>query len=149
MKKNESAIGNDNVETGLARLAELKSEHGFEVLVTLWPHFSDTHIHEVGEMAFLGHRMNPGIHEFAKRHELKVFPLAPAFKADLAKYSQKKAPRRKSPSPRWSYTQGDGTHPSKRGAEIAAVALSEEIKALLQRERRQSPKHGESLKTEG
>lgn len=110
-----STLGDDNVAEGLARLAELSRERGFDVLVAVWPRFLDDGVVDVHFM-----REDPGqliVERLAAADGLPVFRLSDAFRGDAVA-------RGPGVNPRLLYTVGDKLHPSEEGCRVAAAAIA-------------------------
>ena len=124
---NTAAIGDSNVDEAFDILAELKHRHDFEVLIAIWPLFSDRatyypkHLFAVYESKLLL------VEKLAKKYEFSTFRMDGIFKEDLKKRIADLPKRKKPYSPNWIYTVGDGTHPSKLGSLVAAKGLKDFI----------------------
>lgn len=119
---NRQAIGDNNVVAGFARLRELALEHGFAPVVAIWPDFG---VDELGDQ----HPM-PGdserllVERLAAMYGLPSVRLSDWFRRDLAAQ-----PAGTSPRARYSF-QGDGLHPNREAAGMAARALHEVVAEL-------------------
>lgn len=128
MNENIAALGDDNVESGMKLLAQLSVENHFRARVFLWPVFNDSGIEEpwpknadrgAAELPVEILMNDLGI----ENHRLSDF-----FREDFQKKLAAASPKRKRPlTPRWVYTIGDGTHPSKLGAVAAAEGIFEVV----------------------
>lgn len=121
-----SSIGEGNVEEGFDILSKLSKEAKFRVAIALWPGFGDRTINPPAPTVRSADGSDLLVTYLAKERGFEVIDLAPFFKADHAKHTKPGAKR--PASPRWLYTVGDGTHPSLRGAKVAARALSAKIR---------------------
>lgn len=121
------AIGENNVEVGLALLRQLADEHGFEVLIAIWPDFTDTGIFDIEDREHYPAPHLPGqnakdeneplvIELLAKRYGFTTARMSRAFKDDYASREGNE------PLVRY-YTDGDGMHANERGSRVAAKAL--------------------------
>ncbi len=122
---NQNALGDSNIADGMALLSQLAAEHTFKVQVFLWPYFTDRGIEEPRPIDSRGDTGPLLIETIARNYGIPSYRLSPFFKDDFDKF---KASRTTKPgkkiSPRWTYTIGDGIHPSERGAETAARAIA-------------------------
>jgi len=118
---NSEAVGDNNVAEGLVRLRELADQYGFEAAIAIWPKFTDEEILDV-------HFMPRGSEELiverlAKANGIPTFRFSEHFRRDLEAKSGER-------NPRLRYTTGDGMHPSRHGARIAAAAIQKELANL-------------------
>jgi len=140
---NSERVGVDNVRRGLAALKELSEREGFETLIAVWPSFSDTEIFS-SEDQFA--RANSAkklpirplrVELIAREYSIPTLRLHTHFQGHLlektAEFHMWKTP----PSPNWSYTVGDGMHPSRRGAKVAARALAPILRENLLPQKKQ------------
>lgn len=116
---NQHAIGENNVVDGLQLLRELADEHGFEVVVAVWPGFTNNDIEYPDKMFMPGSR-DLIVGKLARANGLDVVGLREAFRD----HWQAQSPR---PNPRLHYTIGDEMHPSPLGHRVAAEILHEFI----------------------
>jgi len=117
---NREAIGDDNVVEGFELLRKLADEHGFRVLVAVWPRFTDESIDDTDPM--------PGgdglvVERLAAAAGLPTFRFSDAFR-------QHRAALDEPVNPRLRYTLGDHIHPNPEGCWVAAVALKQELDLL-------------------
>jgi len=113
-RRNRTAIGEDNVVTGLTLLASLSQEHRFAVLVAIWPSFLDDSIVDLHPMP--GPDETLIVERLARSVGLPTVRLAPFFRTHRANHPEVT-------NPRVAYTSGDRLHPSALGARLAAEAL--------------------------
>lgn len=131
LSHNKSAVGEDNVGRGFEMLRTLSEQHGFKVLVVLWPQFGDRAILEpVAPGQAPGSDKSLG-QELAERYGLRTYQLRPAFTKDFAARQKKQKKRKRPLTPRWTYTTGDGIHANELGARVAASALEIPITEIL------------------
>jgi lysophospholipase L1-like esterase len=122
LRVNEAAIGENNVIEGMARLNQLALQHGFKVLVAIWPTFTDDKIFDTpilpdGEDEVVGVRL-------AEMSGLPTLRLSAGFRSHHQ--------RTERDNPRLDYTaHGDGMHPNALGSEVAAEALKRAIEGEL------------------
>lgn len=113
--RNREAIGANNVVTAFERLHELANQHGFRVLIAIWPDFRREGIADFENES--GPRLL--VERLAATHGLPTIRLAPAFRGHFAEVNA-------APDPRTFYTvDADGMHPNRTGAEVAAGILKE------------------------
>ena len=117
-RRNRDALGGDNVNCGLRRLAELSRTQRFGTLIALWPEFLDAAINDP-----VNPQTENSIQVLAPKHGFEPIPLAPYFRKDYARRCPSGA--RECDGPKALYTIGDGMHPSVLGAHVAAQALQE------------------------
>lgn len=111
---NRRAIGENNVNEGLARLSELADRHGFETIIAIWPRFSNDAITDIHTMPD-----NPRelvIERLARMHGIKSVRLSSFFQRHWDSMADRSNPRR-------FYSIGDKIHPSIEGGRVAAQAL--------------------------
>ncbi|MCB0320201.1 MAG: SGNH/GDSL hydrolase family protein [Bdellovibrionales bacterium] len=128
LEQNKQAIGDNNVEDGLTLLREISNKNDLSVLVVAWPRFSDDKIFYSSEMYENGQLR---IGELASKYNFPFLSLVELYQNDFHQRVSALPPNAKRPSPMWSYTIGDGTHPNPRGAEMAAKFLGNAIKELF------------------
>ncbi len=116
------SLGEDNVESGLARLRELADTHGFEVLIAIWPRFTGEKIYNPPEH-FVG--MDSGkmrIEEKASRYKFKTLKLSDNFvEHNLARIKAGDSTIAQ------AYYAPDQIHPSAKAAKIVAKFLYKEV----------------------
>jgi len=117
---NRRALGDNNVEDGLALLRQLAEAHGFEVIIAPFPLFTDSTIEYTDAMRMPDRPDDLIVERLARRHGLKTVRLLDRFQHDW----QSLSPR---PSPREYYTIGDEMHPSAAGHRATAEILKEVI----------------------
>lgn len=124
------AIGEDNVENGVQLLKELALEHGFRVLIGIWPQFRDDEIVDIETHGMFNYadRAFPvddsgtlAIEEIARRNGIPTFRFSRHFRAHW------KAHPSLVRNPRTYYTEEDGLHPVLEGARVAAEALKAQL----------------------
>lgn len=126
LKDNAQAIGPSNVEQGLQLLKQLATDHNFDVVIAIWPYFTDREILAIEGEATSDSKQLLQIEQLAKDFSFPTLRLSPYFEKDFReRVLQTPQKRRRRPSPRWNYTIGDGTHPSEQGAKLAAEAIRE------------------------
>jgi hypothetical protein len=122
---NQNALGDSNIADGMELLSKLAAEKNFKVQVFLWPYFTDGAIEEPRPIENRNDTEPLLIETLAQQYGIQTHRLSPFFIEDFEKF---KASRTTKPgkkiSPRWTYTIGDGIHPSERGAETAARAIA-------------------------
>jgi tetratricopeptide (TPR) repeat protein len=115
---NRRATGDNNVADGLRRLSELRLEHGFEVVVAIWPMFED---HEIVDRHYMPDASDQLVVErLARLYDLDTYRLSDSFRHHWQSHG-------KEASPRATYTCGDGMHPSPVGAQVAAESLHDVV----------------------
>ena len=144
IKKYLDAMGDNNVEDGLRLLRELSGEHGFGVLMAIWPHFHGQDILD-GESRGAydyGHDISAvdedtplTIEGIAGQNGIRAFRLSGYFRSHLKTHPSAAEDAEK------YYTNDDGMHPSPGGARVAAEAL----KAILD----SNPEYLERRKPDG
>ncbi len=125
---NAIAIGKNNVHEGLKEFRLLSEKHGFRPLIVAWPSFSDDQIYYSKHEYSASNPSRLRIEDIASENGLSVFRLDSYFQQNFAEGALEKG---RGHSPRWTYTNGDGMHPSKYGAKIAADGLRVPIENLL------------------
>ncbi len=121
------AIGDQNVEQGLRQLKAISQQHGFRVLLAIWPGFADHFIADIWAPPEFEDSLS--VLRTAADQGIPAFRLAEYFRRDWVAAGE--------PNPRTHYTIGDTLHPSPRGAAVAAMALRQFLAA-----------HGEFLPSE-
>ena len=129
-RRNEEAIGDNNVETGFRELATLGHEHGFPVTIAIWPTFLEDGIVDEGHPTGPRYRLDERskVIRLSRRNGFPTIALSAAFQSD---YEARCAAPANCVSPSALYTTGDGLHPSPLGAEVAAAALRETVRTLV------------------
>jgi lysophospholipase L1-like esterase len=112
---NDQAIGDNNVAQGFERLAQLADEHGFSPVVAIWPTFGNDGIFD---RPFLpGDDTELIVERLAGMYGIPTYRVSGRLEEILGPFDG-------SFNPRLRYTlDGDGTHPTRECAEIAAPAL--------------------------
>lgn len=123
LSENSSAIGDNNVEEGIRLLAELAAQHNFEAAVLLWPYFTDWNIHEPWPLDEENRGGPLPVEILAERYGIQSYRISEYFKNDFANTASQERKSKYRRTPRWTYTIGDGIHPSERGAEAGAKAI--------------------------
>ena len=127
---NQDALGDSNIADGMALLSKLAAENNFKARVFLWPYFTDGTIEEPRP---IDNRRDTGsllVETLAQQYGIESHRLSPFFLEDFDKFKASKTTKPgKKISPRWTYTIGDGIHPSERGAETAARAIASILKS--------------------
>jgi tetratricopeptide (TPR) repeat protein/lysophospholipase L1-like esterase len=119
VERNQKAIGLNNVVVGLRRLAALSRDHGFEVLVAIWPRFLNDRIEDGPFMP--GSTTDLVVERLSRMVGLRAERLSAHFERHRASLGPKV-------NPRLHYTvNGDSMHPSAEGCRVAAEALREAI----------------------
>lgn len=125
-KKHKDSLGENNVQTGFRLLAKLQKEHDFDLMIPLWPSFSDRQIHysdEEGNPVLNGELP---VERFAEESGLKTIRMDTAFNNNFNSLPPRKAGSRVA-TPKWMYTIGDGTHPSIYGSKIGAKVIAKHL----------------------
>jgi tetratricopeptide (TPR) repeat protein len=117
---NRRALGDNNVVDGLSMLRQLAEEHGFEVIITPFPLFTDTEILYTDAMRMPDRPDDLIVERLARTHGLQTVRLLDGFQNDWQSLSPP-------PNPRRYYTIGDEMHPSAAGHRVAAEVLREVI----------------------
>lgn len=118
---NRDAIGDNNVVEGFKRLREMADREGFQPLVAIWPRFLDDRIVDVPLVS--ASDPAPVAERLAAMHGLPAARLSTIFQRHEARMEG-------ALNPRHYYTSGDGLHPSREGAAVAAAGLQELIEEL-------------------
>jgi tetratricopeptide (TPR) repeat protein len=113
------AIGENNVVEGFQQLQALSVEHDFEVLIAIWPSFTEDGIED---RQFLPGDDDLVVEQLAWAHGFPTVRLSLAFRRDWDSHVDK-------PRPDWYYSNGDGMHPSPIGSRVAAAALHQILTA--------------------
>lgn len=121
ISEHAAVVGPNNVEQGFKLLFDLQREFGFEVVIATWPQFTDKAIYYDTNQYLDNSRNVLRVEELSRQQGFQVVRLDKAFEEHLKK--SRRGSRFRRPSPKWSYTIGDGTHPSKDGARVASEAL--------------------------
>ena len=129
LERHRSALGEDNVRRGVELLRELADEHGFRVLIAIWPSFQrDGILDRPGP-----HELDPDtgslrIERLARESGLETVRLSGPFQTDW----QARQPQAGASDPERFYTRDATTdimHPNATGARVAAGILVELIEA--------------------
>ena len=123
LQRNRSAIGDNNVVDGLARLRELAVEHGFEPLIAIWPWLTNDAIRNMFPMP-------DGDGDLVIERLARMYDIS---SVRLSRYFDEHRDRYDVPDPRLAYSIGDGMHPSQKGCTVAAEALKRIVADLQQR----------------
>ncbi len=121
-ERNKKAIGGNNVEKGISMFSELARENNFRAMIAIWPWFSETKISDERHFTIPENNQRLLIEEYAERFSIPTVRLSKLFQEDY-QMRLKKGFRSETDTPRALYTTGDGTHPNKLGAEVAAKAI--------------------------
>lgn len=126
IKRHLLEMGDSNVHRAIPELAQLSREHGFRVLIGLWPMFREDSILQLESW---GGEVRPvfetptEIERLAAEHGIPAFRFAgyfaDDFKAALARAGDAAI------DPKNFYTDGDDMHPNAAGSAVAAAALAE------------------------
>jgi lysophospholipase L1-like esterase len=119
------SIGSDNVENGIGRLKRLALEHEFQVMLLLWPDFTDDGIFDVEtHPGHKGESMDGTlfIERLAQQYKIPTVRLSEFFRQDFSVVTQ----HGKNPSltPKALYTV-DGMHANLSGCHVAAEAMEQ------------------------
>lgn len=120
-------IGENNRERGFKLLHELSLKYHFNVIIISWPYFTDDKILEADSPEILPEKYDQSLESLTDPYKFPIVRLAQRFKEDFEKRKPTMKSRRRI-TPRWTYTIGDGTHPSPLGALVAADILQEQFK---------------------
>ena len=120
------AMGTNNVVDGLQMLEQLAKEHGFQVVVAVWPGFEPGRIIEWSDYTVGGIDESETIARLAPAHGFSLIRLAPYFQQHLSEVGLDVDPAE-------YFTTGDRMHPSVVGANVAAQALLPICRELLER----------------
>ena len=113
---NRRATGDNNVAEGLSRLSDLAAEHGFEVLIAIWPGFLDNSIRDAHFVPEDPSRLV--VEGLASLYGIPTVRLSDYFRRAWRATGAEV-------SPRLRYSIGDELHPSAEGNRVAAEALRE------------------------
>lgn len=116
-----------SVEKGIKELKDLSLKHGFDLLVVVWPRFSNTnrHVKDLGEFYPFRYQLShlAAVEDICKRYRIDQYELAHYFIEDynnkLSALNQAWLPS----SLNVTYTIGDTCHPNEYGSGVAARAL--------------------------
>lgn len=117
------AIGDNNIEDGLKLIAQLAENYSFKVTVILWPYFTDSAISEPWPISAPSTDGPLLIETLSERYGFKSYRLTSLFEQDFIKTAATSPKSRNRRTPRWTYTIGDGIHPSEVGAQVGATAI--------------------------
>ncbi|RIL08260.1 MAG: hypothetical protein DCC75_09385, partial [Proteobacteria bacterium] len=67
------------------------------------------------------------VHQIAAEVNIPIIELAHYFRRDFMGKKKKTRTSNRKASPRWIYTQGDGTHPNEHAAQLAAEFVKRKI----------------------
>jgi lysophospholipase L1-like esterase len=114
------ALGEGNVDAGLALLRELSARHSFDCFVVIWPFFLEETVDDA-ELDRVPRKGLLAIERIAPRHGIPTYRLSEYFIQDHVRRSREDG--------RWSspielYSIGDSMHPSPVGARVAAEAIA-------------------------
>jgi len=129
LRRNTAAFGPDNVDAGLALLADLAREHRFGVLIAIWPGFGRHQIFDPRGLFEDESRRVTKVERVAAQHGLDSVRLSEHFREHYRTVVEGHRGSDPVPSPEDYYTF-DGMHPQPRGARATA-----EILARILRER--------------
>jgi tetratricopeptide (TPR) repeat protein len=118
LARHRETIGDRNVLDGLRLLRELADRERFRPWLAIWPLFLDEAVidpHPVGD----GERLV--VEAIAASFRIPTIRLSPTFREHVRSEAID--------NPRRAFTIGDGLHPSRTGARIAAFALSAALAA--------------------
>jgi tetratricopeptide (TPR) repeat protein len=120
LRRNQRAIGDDNVSAGLARLRKLADASGFRCVVAIWPRFEktgvlDANLLPAGTLA---------VEQLAWEQGIATVRLSESFARHQAQHPDARNPRDR-------YSQGDTMHPSVEGCRVAAAALEQILAQLV------------------
>ncbi len=115
---NQQALGNNNVADGFQLLRELSKEHGFEVIVGIWPAFTDTAVMDLHVLPDKPDHLV--VEHLAWSNGIPTFRFSPHFRRDW----EGRTHSQDVTTPRRFYTvNADTMHPSPQAAQIAARVL--------------------------
>ena len=120
------AVGNNNVADGLARLAALSKAKGFDVLIAVWPRFTEAAVVDVDRDGVVAADNALTVETLAAQSGLPTLRLSKAYRQAY----QHQAGRDN--TPRALFAQRDGMHPSPEGATVAAEAIKRYLVAHVQ-----------------
>ncbi|MCE9557014.1 MAG: tetratricopeptide repeat protein [Planctomycetes bacterium] len=118
---NRQSIGENNVVVGLDRLSELSRQHGFTLLIAVWPRFTDTSAVDANFMPAGGDQLV--IEQLGRMFRIPTVRLSQDFLKDISQ-------RQSAVNPRLLYTIGDEMHPSAEGGRVAANSLKYHLEQL-------------------
>ena len=121
VRRNQVAIGDNNVAEGLRRFHQLADRHRFHPLVAVWPRFLDDRIADVCFMPQGGEQLV--VEHLAAMHNIPSVRLSEFFRRHRAELGG-------NANPRLRYSAGDELHPSPEGARVAAEALEQALADL-------------------
>ena len=126
--RHQEAIGRNNVVAGLSRLKQLSEEHGFPVVVMVWPVFMDAAVVDVEgkdlnqlKIVEAGQRMH--VEQLCDKLGLPVVRLSDAFRADFE--HQREVNASQTPERPSDTYAADLLHANLRGAVVGALAMRE------------------------
>lgn len=112
LSRNHAALGGNNVVDGLARLRAMSEEHGFDVVIAIWPRFENDAVIDPAPMPDSN---VPIVERLATMFGFPSTRLSVGFR----KHREANGVA----NPRMTYSSGDGMHPSPVGAAVAASVL--------------------------
>ncbi|MBG89881.1 MAG: hypothetical protein CMO80_23700 [Verrucomicrobiales bacterium] len=119
--RNRDAIGESNVVRALPELRELANEHGFKLLIAVWPAFLDSGIKNYpvveGEDLL--------VERLAKMNGIQLIKLDPVFREALRQQKGTQTPRE------MFSVRGDSIHPNPEAAKIAAMELQRALPEIV------------------
>jgi lysophospholipase L1-like esterase len=123
LERHAKSIGSNNVEDGIRLIKELSEEHGFELVLLVWPSFGHDEIVDVE--TYPGRRRgDPGgvlvIERIAHRYEVPSFRLSDYFRKHFSEVKENSANPSLTPL---SYYTVDGMHANSNGCRTAAEAM--------------------------
>jgi len=117
---NQQAIGDNNVVDGFRRLRALAGQHGFGVLIAIWPQFTNSNVVDLHAMPD-----DPSsliVERLARQFGLPTVRLSARFKRWLGEGGER--------NPRLRFTIGDGLHPSVEGCRVTADAIRDALESF-------------------
>ena len=143
VKQHLLGIGDDNVRQGLTLLRELSQEHGFKVLIGMWPLFDETGIYQVESSD--PERLVPvppgetlRVEKLALENRLSTFRFGPPFIRDYQRRQEEEGPAWNQ-NPMDFYCDGDPMHPNPTASEVAAETIAAFLKSYPEFLRRPLP----------
>lgn len=123
VKRHLRATGDNNVENGLELLSKISNENGIQTAILIWPQFSDKHIvnrnSPESKVIYLNDARKLKIELIAEKYQIPSFRLSDYFQEYLKELVEKDGG---SVNPKKYFTT-DGTHPTRKGAEVTAKAI--------------------------
>ena len=125
MKHYLDTLRDDNVPQGFKRLRSMADEHGFDLVLLIWPRFTDSGIVDA---PFMPESDELVIEHLARMHGVYTFR--------LSEYLNVRPEDRGSLNPRLRYTlYGDGMHPTARLGAITAEVIKQILDSLASKGR--------------